>query len=67
MTGVRRKLSCSALLLGLPKNDIQKTPEQTILNDTLMCPNGRSTLNRVEMAYAREAYNYNNLELHGLI
>lgn len=54
-------------LVGPSQNwiDIQKAPEQTILNDSSSCPNGRSTLNRVEMAYAREIYNYNNLILKG--
>ena len=54
-------------LVGPSQNwsDIQKLPEQNILNESSACPNGRSTLNRVELAYAREIFNYNNIILKG--
>lgn len=63
----QEKIKLLNALVGPSQNwiDIQKAPEQMVMDDTSSCPNGRSTLNRVEMAYAREIYNYNNMILKG--
>ncbi|XP_039959553.1 nuclear pore complex protein Nup93-1-like [Bactrocera tryoni] len=51
-------------LIGPSQNwiDIQKLPEQTVLNETF---GSRSCLNRIEMAYAREVYEYNTAIIKG--
>lgn len=52
-------------LIGPSQNwiDIQKLPEQTVLNETFGTRS--SCLNRMEMAYAREVYEYNGIVIKG--
>ncbi|XP_055914053.1 nuclear pore complex protein Nup93-1-like [Eupeodes corollae] len=62
----QEKLKLLNALIGPSQNwiDIQKIPEQTILNET---SGSRSCLNHIEMAYAREVCEYNALVNKGAL
>lgn len=60
----QEKMKLMNALVGPSQNwiDIQKIPEQTVINETF---GTRSCLNRIEMAYAREVYDYNAIVIKG--
>ena len=61
----QEKIKLLNALIGPSQNwiDIQKLPEQTVLNEA--CGKRSSCLNRIEMAYAREVYEYNRIIIKG--
>uniref|UniRef100_A0A1B0G339 Nuclear pore protein n=1 Tax=Glossina morsitans morsitans TaxID=37546 RepID=A0A1B0G339_GLOMM len=58
------KVKLMNALVGPSQNwiDIEKLPEQTVINETFGL---RSCLNNIEMAYAREVYDYNVVVIKG--
>ncbi|XP_055389893.1 nuclear pore complex protein Nup93-1 [Condylostylus longicornis] len=63
----QEKVKLLNALVGPSQNwiDIQKIPEQTVLNETSL--GAKSCLDRIEMAYAREVFDYNKLVIEGVL